>query len=71
MAQSEQEIIHDIKEHIQKEGNRYSTWYVGISKDARDRLFNDHNVSKENAWWIYRQASSTQVVRGFRITERK
>jgi len=63
MAKSKQQIISAIDEHIKKEGRGHGAWYVGISKDARDRLFKGHNVKKENAWWIYRQASSSQVAR--------
>ena len=63
MAKSKQEIINDIKNYIQKGGGGYSAWYVGISKDARDRLFNGHNVREKGDWWIYSQASSAQVAR--------
>ncbi|NQT81050.1 MAG: hypothetical protein HQ555_11755 [Candidatus Aminicenantes bacterium] len=63
MPKGRQEIIDDIKEHIDKSRFPYSSWYVGISKDARDRLFNGHKVNEKDAWWIYRQASSTQTAR--------
>jgi hypothetical protein len=63
MVESKQEIISDFKEHIQKGGGGYSAWYVGISKDARDRLFSGHNVKEKGAWWLYRRASSSQVAR--------
>jgi len=63
MPKGKQEIIDDIKAHIDKSGSPYSSWYVGISKDACDRLFNDHKVSEKNAWWTYREASSTQIAR--------
>lgn len=63
MAKSKQEIINDIKGHIQKGGGGYGAWYVGISKDARDRLFSDHKVKEKGDWWIYRQASSSKVAR--------
>lgn len=63
MAKSKQEIISDIEGFMQKRDGGYSAWYVGISKDARDRLFEGHNVSEKGDWWIYRQASSSQVAR--------
>ncbi|MBR4681923.1 MAG: hypothetical protein IKP06_01275 [Elusimicrobiaceae bacterium] len=50
------EIIQEIDDHIKKEGSGYPRWYVGITADPEQRLFSDHNVSKENAWWIYREA---------------
>ncbi len=52
------EIIKDIDEHIKKEGSEYKHWYVGIASIPQNRLFQDHNVSKENGWWIYREAFS-------------
>jgi len=63
MAQSKQEIINDINAYIQKCGEGYRAWYVGISNDARDRLFKSHNVNENGDLWIYRQASSAQVAR--------
>ena len=63
MTTSKQQIIKEIGDHIREEGSGYRVWYVGISKDARDRLFNGHNVPEKNAWWIIRQASSESVAR--------
>lgn len=60
---SKEEIISVIKEYIQKGGGGYRAWYVGISKDARDRLFNGHGVRENGDWWIYRTASSSTVAR--------
>lgn len=61
MAKSKQEIINDITSHFN--GKKYAECYVGITKDANQRLFNDHNVSKESGHWIYRSASSDAIVR--------
>jgi hypothetical protein len=63
MAKSKQEIISDINAHIQKCGGSYRAWYVGVSKDARDRLFNGHRVRENGDSWIYRQATSSQAAR--------
>lgn len=63
MVKNKQEIIADINEHIRKGGGGYSAWYVGISQDARDRLFNAHNVKEKGDWWIHRQCSSAGVAR--------
>ena len=63
MIKSKQEIIKDINTYILKGGGRYSDWYVGISKDARDRLFSSHNVKEEGDLWIFSSASSSQVAR--------
>lgn len=63
MAKTKQQIIDDIKAHIRKGGGAYKDWYVGISKDARSRLFDGHNVREKGDWWIYRAASSSKIAR--------
>lgn len=63
MTSTKQEIINDIDGHIKKEGGGYKTWYVGISKDAKDRLFNGHSVKEQGDWWVYRQATSSSAAR--------
>jgi hypothetical protein len=61
MKQTAQQIIADIDAHLQKSSKQnYSDFYIGITNDVERRLFNEHNVSKENAWWIYRQAVSKE-----------
>jgi hypothetical protein len=61
MAKSKEQIIDEITEHFK--GYAYSNCYVGITEDAKDRLFNEHNVSKENGHWIYRTANSEKIAR--------
>ena len=40
-TKTKNEIVTDIKFYIANEGGRrYRQWYVGVSKDAKDRLFN-------------------------------
>ena len=63
MIESKYPIIRAIEESIQTGGGPYSAWYVGISKDPRDRLFKGHNVKKGGDWWIYGQAGSSEVAR--------
>lgn len=63
MAQTKEKIIQEIDSHIQKEHSGYRNWYVGIAKDPRDRLFNDHNVTEHGGWWIYREAYSDTSAR--------
>jgi len=63
MAKSEEEIKSDIKAQIEGGGSGYRAWYVGISKDARDRLFSGHGVREQGDWWIYRQAQSSAAAR--------
>ena len=61
MAKSKQEIIDDITNHFKSKA--YKDCYAGITSNVEDRLFGDHNVSKENGHWIYRSASSDSVAR--------
>jgi hypothetical protein len=63
MAHSKQQITTDISAHMKKGGGSYSSWYVGISKDPRDRLFSQHKVQEDGDWWIYRQAISGATAR--------
>ena len=63
MPKDKQEIIDDIKLHMQKRGGEYSDWYVGVSKNAKGRLFDDHSVKEKKDVWIYRKTSSSQTAR--------
>ena len=66
MRLTAKEIIADFDAHLQKSSKQYySNFYVGITNNIERRLFVEHNVSKENAWWIYRTAidkAAAQVV---------
>lgn len=58
MRLTAKEIIADFDAHLQKSPKQYySNFYVGITNNIERRLFVEHNVSKENAWWIYRTAT--------------
>ena len=64
MIKTEQEkIIEEIKTHMSGCGGYYSSWYVGISKDSRNRLFNEHAVNEKTDSWIYRIAASSDIAR--------
>lgn len=63
MVKIKQEIISEIDSYIEECGGGYSAWYVGVSKDARDRLFNQHGVKEKGDFWIHRAASSSQIAR--------
>ncbi len=64
MSNDFETIVNDINNHLTKSGRRYySDFYVGITNNADRRLFIEHNVSKENAWWIYRTAPNSEIAR--------
>jgi hypothetical protein len=57
MCKSAETIVKEIKSHISDcPGKYYSDFYVGICINPFDRLFNDHNVDKDNGYWIYLEA---------------
>lgn len=56
-------IVGEICSHATQEGSGYRNWYCGITADPKQRLFEEHNVPKENAWWIHRRAQSEQNAR--------
>lgn len=57
MRKTFKEIISDFDAHLQKSNKKYySDFYIGITNDVQRRLFTEHNVDKDNAWWIYREA---------------
>jgi hypothetical protein len=49
-------IVKDILNHVGNDD--YSAWYVGIATDAKQRLFDEHNVSEQGGRWIHRTANS-------------
>ena len=61
MTHLKQEIINNITKHFR--GENYNNIYVGITSDAKKRLFEDHNVSKKNGYWIHRTATSHNIAR--------
>ena len=66
MPITNQQIHNEIMNQVNSEGGPYSSWYVGIASDPRQRLFGDHSVPRENSWWIFREAFSEEDAR---ITE--
>lgn len=48
-----EEIIADIRSYFGfTVFSGYSNYYVGITNDINRRLFNEHNVSEQNDYWI-------------------
>lgn len=56
-VKSKGEIINDIDSHLRESTKEYwSDFYIGITNNIERRLFEEHNVNKENDWWIWRKA---------------
>lgn len=63
MSMEELKIIQEIKDHVRKCGGSFSSWYIGIAEDPKDRLFSEHNVSEKEGIWIYKTTSSSEIAR--------
>ncbi len=63
MADDKQKIILDIKSYVAKNGGAYSQWYIGVTADPKQRLFNDHAVKETGDAWIYAACTSSTVAR--------
>jgi len=61
--QTAQDAHNEIVAHINKQGGAYSSWYCGIASDWGDRLFNEHQVPRQNHWWIARQCYDNESAR--------
>ena len=59
MKKTKFQIISDFDAHLQKSSKEYyRDFYVGITNDIERRLYTEHNVCKDNAWWIWREATN-------------
>jgi hypothetical protein len=63
MVKSKEQIIEDIRGHMQKRGGAYGDWFVGIGSKARECLFEEHHVKKVGDHWILRRADSPRTAR--------
>jgi len=53
----------DIKNYIVSNRGSYGGWYVGVTSDPRDRLFNGHGVIEKDDAWIFSIYSSDATAR--------
>ncbi|MDW3094565.1 MAG: hypothetical protein R8G33_02710 [Gammaproteobacteria bacterium] len=56
MIYSVQQIKYEILAYIKEFGGDFSDWYVGVSADPKNEMFNQHHVDKEDDIWLYKQA---------------
>ena len=63
MAKSEETVKIEIKNYIDKEGSSYSEWYVGITDNPEERLFDEHGVDRGQPWWIYEECFNATSAR--------
>ena len=71
---SKQEIYDAIVLYLFNNGGVFSDWFVGVTADPENRLFNEHKVNKEKGLWIYRKASCLKdalIVKEALVTSQK
>ena len=56
-------IVSEMKEYVSGWGEKYSEWCVGVTENAKQRLFEDYRINGKNDAWIYRAVSSSNVAR--------
>lgn len=56
-------LEQEIDDVIHKGGGSYSTWYIGVAANPRERLFAGHNVDEQGGGWLYREAGSESSAR--------
>ena len=59
-----QEIIDAIMKHLELSPKPYySDFYIGITSDIEERLFNAHGVPEKGHWFIYGCADTEDIAR--------
>ena len=61
--QDKQKVYDEIVAHIKLNDGKYSNWYCGITSDWVSRLFDDHQVPRENHPYIARQCYNNDDAR--------
>lgn len=57
------QALQEITTYINKNGGLFYQWYVGITSDIEQRLFNGHSVDRYANIWIYRSLISSDEAR--------
>lgn len=53
-----QQSIAYIENAVLEWGGNYSAWYIGITDNPKERLFDGHGVDKDKRHWAYSNAGS-------------
>ena len=57
-----EDTIREIEKYISENGGEYPDWYIGVTSNPDDRLFNAHRVAK-NGVWIYCPCTNSEIAR--------
>lgn len=64
MGYNASEIVNKTLDYIsQSNAQSFREFYVGIAKNAKERLFTQHQVSEEDGCWIWHLANSEDEAR--------
>ena len=63
MAFSEHEVVDKIVAFVRLKGGAFREWYVGITRDPDDRLFNQHLVRRGDKEYYYETTHSQNSAR--------
>jgi hypothetical protein len=66
MSQSTDSIVKRFVRYVERCGGPPDQWYVGVTGDARKRLFRDHGIREKNDAWFYARAVSSSAAREVR-----
>ena len=55
---SVQQIKFEIMAYIKEFGADFNDWFVGVSAEPKEALFDEHKVDPEQDIWMYKQALS-------------
>jgi len=58
-----QQAIQNTEAYIAKNGGLYSQWYAGVASKPEDRLFSDHNVTRNGGAWSYADLGTDTAAR--------
>jgi hypothetical protein len=61
--QTAKEVYDKIVARINKQGGAYSSWYCGIASAWEYRLFDEHQVPREDHWWVACQCYDNESAR--------
>lgn len=49
------EVIHEIEDHITKNGGSFDEWVIGMTDNPKTRLFGQHKLREKGDGWICRR----------------
>jgi hypothetical protein len=63
MVVSTNRVFDEIKAYVNRKGEPYTGWFVGITADVSNSLFVEHGVSQKQDYWIYKQCPNNRAAK--------